>query len=142
MQAKVKWLDNNTFIGHSGSGHAVVFDGSKEGSVAASPMEMVLMAAGACSSVDVVSILKKARQQVVDCEVQLSAERAETIPKVFTKLHLHFDVTGIDLSEKQVERAVQLSADKYCSVSLMLAAAVTVSHSFSVKTASFAPAAE
>src|SRR5690606_33478787 len=100
------------------------------------------MAAGACSSVDVVSILKKARQQVLDCEVQLSAERAETIPKVFTKLHLHFDVTGIDLSEKQVERAVQLSADKYCSVSLMLAAAVTVSHSFSVKTASFAPAAE
>lgn len=142
MQAKVKWLENNTFIGHSGSGHAVVFDGNKEGSVAASPMEMVLMAAGACSSVDVVSILKKARQQVVDCEVQLSAERAETIPKVFTKLHLHFDVTGIDLSEKQVERAVQLSADKYCSVSLMLAAAVIVSHSFSVKTASFAPAAE
>ena len=135
MEAKVKWHDNNTFIGHSGSGHAVVFDGNKDNSVAPSPMEMVLMAAGACSSVDVVSILQKARQQVVGCEVQLSAERAETVPKVFTKLHLHFEVTGINLSDKQVERAVQLSADKYCSVSIMLSGSVKVSHSFSVKAA-------
>jgi putative redox protein len=142
MEAKVKWHDNNTFIGHSGSGHAVVFDGNKEGSVAPSPMEMVLMAAGACSSVDVVSILKKSRQQVVDCEVRLSAERAETVPKVFTKLHLHFEVTGFDLSEKQVERAVQLSADKYCSVSIMLSGSVTVTHSFSVKAADFSIAAQ
>jgi len=100
------------------------------------------MAAGACSSVDVVSILKKSRQQVLDCEVKLSAERAETIPKVFTKLHLHFEVTGIDLSEKQVERAVQLSADKYCSVSIMLSASVAVTHSFSVVAAQLSPAAE
>lgn len=142
MEAKVKWQDNNTFIGRSGSGHAVVFDGNKEGSVAPSPMEMVLMAAGACSSVDVVSILKKSRQQVVDCEVSLSAERAETVPKVFTKLHLHFEVTGFDLSEKQVERAVQLSADKYCSVSIMLSGSVTVTHSFSVKAADFSTAAQ
>lgn len=142
MEAKVKWQDNNTFIGHSGSGHAVVFDGNKEGSCAPSPMEMVLMAAGACSSVDVVSILKKSRQQVVDCEVQLSAERAETVPKVFTKLHLHFVVTGFNLSEKQVERAVQLSADKYCSVSIMLSGSVTVTHSFSVKASDILPTAE
>lgn len=142
MEAKVKWQDNNTFIGHSGSGHAVVFDGNKEGSCAPSPMEMVLMAAGACSSVDVVSILKKSRQQVVDCEVQLSAERAETVPKVFTKLHLHFVVTGFNLSEKQVERAVQLSADKYCSVSIMLSSSVTVTHSFSVKASDILPTAE
>lgn len=139
MQAKVKWLDNNTFIGRSGSGHAVVFDGNKDGSVAASPMEMVLMAAGACSSVDVVSILQKARQRVQDCEVELSAERADTVPRVFTKLHLHFVVTGTNLSEKQVERAVQLSADKYCSVSIMLSGSVAVSHSFSVIEAATAP---
>ncbi|MBU2115320.1 MAG: OsmC family protein [Gammaproteobacteria bacterium] len=135
MQAKVSWHNDNTFIGTSGSGHSVAFDGNKENSTAPSPMEMVLMAAGACSSVDVVSILKKARQQVLDCEVQLSAERADTVPKVFTSLHLHFVVSGINLSEKQVERAVQLSADKYCSVSIMLSGSVKVSHSFSVKAA-------
>jgi putative redox protein len=133
MEAKVRWYDNNTFVGHSGSGHAVLFDGNKDDSVAPSPMEMVLMAAGACSSVDVVSILKKARQHVINCEVRLKAERADTIPKVFTKLHLHFVVTGVNLSEKHVERAVQLSADKYCSVSIMLSGSVAVSHSFSVE---------
>jgi len=142
MEAKVKWLQNNTFIGRSASGHAVVFDGNKDDSSAPSPMEMVLMAAGACSSVDVVSILKKSRQQVVDCEVTLTGERAETVPKVFTKIHLHFEVTGFDLSEKQVERAVQLSADKYCSVSIMLSGSVAVTHSFSVKAADFSPAAQ
>ncbi len=135
MEATVSWHKDNTFIGTSGSGHSVVFDGNKDHSTAPSPMEMVLMAAGACSSVDVVSILQKARQQVLDCEVQLRAERAETVPKVFTTLHLHFVVTGINLSEKQVERAVQLSADKYCSVSIMLSGSVKVSHSFSVKAA-------
>ena len=142
MEAKVKWLQNNTFIGRSASGHAVVFDGNKDDSSAPSPMEMVLMAAGACSSVDVVSILKKSRQQVVDCEVTLTGERADTVPKVFTKIHLHFEVTGFDLSEKQIERAVQLSADKYCSVSIMLSGSVAVTHSFSVKAADFSPAAQ
>lgn len=132
MQAKVKWLDNNTFVGRSGSGHTVVFDGNKDNSTAPSPMEMVLMSAGACSSVDVVSILQKARQQVQNCEVTLTSERAETIPSVFTKIHLHFEVTGCDLSESHVERAVKLSADKYCSVSIMLAGSVEVTHSFSV----------
>ncbi|CAM3776979.1 OsmC family protein [Rheinheimera salexigens] len=132
MQAKVKWLDNNTFVGRSGSGHAVVFDGNKDNSTAPSPMEMVLMSAGACSSVDVVSILQKARQQVQDCEVTLTSERAETVPSVFTKIHLHFDVTGQQLSETHVERAVKLSADKYCSVSIMLTGSVEVTHSFSV----------
>ncbi|MGP9800139.1 OsmC family protein [Rheinheimera sp. NSM] len=142
MQASVKWHHDNTFVGTSGSGHAVVFDGNKDDSVAPSPMEMVLMAAGACSSVDVVSILKKSRQQVLGCEVKLSGERAETVPKVFTKLHLHFEVTGINLSDKQVERAVQLSADKYCSVSIMLSGSVAITHSFSVKPADINPAAE
>lgn len=135
MEAKVSWLDNMTFVGRSGSGHAVVFDAAKENSVAPSPMETLLMSAGACSSVDVVSILQKARQQVLHCDVTLSAERAETIPRVFTKLHLHFEVTGINLNEKQVERAVTLSAEKYCSVSIMLSKSVAVSHSYSVKAA-------
>lgn len=142
MHATVKWHDDNTFVGRSASGHAVVFDGNKEGSAAPSPMEMVLMAAGACSSVDVVGILKKSRQQVLDCEVKLSAERADTIPKVFTKLHLHFAVTGVNLNEKQVERAVQLSADKYCSVSIMLSGSVAITHSFNVIAAELTPAAE
>lgn len=113
----------------------MVFDANKEQSTAPSPMEMLLMSAGACSSVDVVSILQKARQQVLHCEVKLTAERADSIPRVFTKMHLHFEVTGVSLNEKQVARAVELSADKYCSVSLMLAKSVQVSHSYSVKAA-------
>jgi putative redox protein len=133
MQASVKWAGDQTFIGRSDSGHNVVFDAHKEGSAAPSPMEMVLMAAGACSSVDVVSILQKARQQVTDCEVILTGERVETIPRVFSKIHLHFVVTGFDVSEKHVEKAVNLSAEKYCSVSIMLSQSVEVTHSFSVK---------
>lgn len=135
MEASVKWLDSMTFVGRSGSGHQVVFDASKEQSTAPSPMEMLLMSAGACSSVDVVSILQKARQQVLHCEVKLTAERADSIPRVFTKMHLHFEVTGVNLSDKQVARAVELSADKYCSVSLMLAKSLAVTHSFSIKAA-------
>lgn len=135
MEASVKWLDTMTFVGHSGSGHQVVFDADSTQHSAPSPMEMLLMSAGACSSVDVVSILKKARQQILHCEVKLKAERAETIPRVFTKMHLHFEITGVDVNEKQVAKAVQLSAEKYCSVSLMLAKSLEVTHSFSVKAA-------
>lgn len=123
-----------TFVGHSETGHKIVMDGDREGG-APSPMEMVLMSAGSCSAVDVVSILEKARQNVVDVDVELSAERAETIPKVFTKIHLHFVVTGHDVQEKHVERAVNLSADKYCSVAKMLEKSADVTHSFEVKPA-------
>ncbi|GAP74274.1 MULTISPECIES: OsmC family protein [Pseudoalteromonas] len=132
MQAKVKWVEGDTFIGTSDSGHNVVFDTGSD-SHAPSPMEMVLMSAGACSSVDVVSILKKARQQVSDVQVQLSAERAPSAPKVFTKLNLHFVVSGKEVSEKHVERAVSLSAEKYCSVALMLEKSVQITHSFEVQ---------
>ena len=132
MKANVKWVDDMTFIGRSESGHNLVFDAADEQTAAPSPMEMVLMSAGCCSSVDVVSILKKSRQQVTDCEVELSSERAESAPRVFTKIHLHFKVTGHQLSDKQVERAVALSADKYCSVALMLANSVEISHDFAV----------
>lgn len=132
MKASVKWVDNMTFLGRSESGHNVVFDAADNDDAAPTPMEMVLMSAGCCSSVDVVSILQKARQKVSDCEVIVSGERADTVPKVFTKIHLHFQVTGENVAEKHVERAVNLSADKYCSVALMLAKGVEITHSYEV----------
>jgi len=131
MEARVQWLSDLTFVATSGSGHQVVMDGN-QGKHAASPMEMVLMAAGSCASVDVVSILEKARQDVRGVEVKLSAERADATPAVFTGMNLHFIVTGENVSEKHVERAVSLSAEKYCSVSIMLGHSVEVTHSFEV----------
>lgn len=132
LQATVSWAGDSNFIGRSGTGHAVVFDSNKDSGVAPTPMEMLLMSAGACSSVDVVSILQKAKQQVTNCRVVLTGERVDTIPRVFSKIHLHFEVTGFNVSEKHVERAVNLSAEKYCSVSIMLQQAMEVTHSFSV----------
>lgn len=132
MKATVKWVGDETFLGRSETGHNVVFDGNSTDGSAPTPMEMVLMSTGACSSVDVVSILEKSRQKVTDVQVVLDGERAETVPRVFTKIHLHFQVTGYDVSEKHVERAVNLSADKYCSVALMLAKGLEVTHSFEV----------
>lgn len=133
MQATVNWRDGLVFEAQSGSGHAVTMDGNK--TEAASPMELVLMAAGGCSSVDVVSILEKARQQVAGVRCEVNGERAETVPAVFTKVHLHFVVSGTDIAEKHVERAVALSADKYCSVAKMLEASVTITHSYTIETA-------
>ncbi|MBA3988930.1 OsmC family protein [Aliidiomarina maris] len=132
MRAKVQWCGDLKFLGTSGSGHSVVMDG-QQGQHAPSPMEMVLMSVASCSSVDVVSILQKARQRIQHCEVDVTAERADAVPAVFTSIHLHFIVTGEDIAEQHVERAVKLSADKYCSVSIMLGATVKVTHSFSVK---------
>lgn len=130
MEARVNWTDKQTFMATSGSGHQVTMDGNRE--TGASPMEMVLMAAGSCSSVDVVGILEKARQPVRACEVALTAERADATPAVFTRIHMHFVISGDGVSEKHVERAVRLSADKYCSVSIMLGHSVAVTHSFEV----------
>lgn len=132
MKASVKWLDGMAFVGHSETGHKIVMDGDRTGG-APSPMEMVLMSAGTCSAIDVVGILEKARQNVVDVEVELSAERAETIPKVFTRIHLNFVITGHDIQEKHVARAVSLSADKYCSVAKMLEHSATITHGFEIK---------
>lgn len=131
MQANVKWVEGNTFIGRSNSNHNVVFDGGSD-SAAPSPMEMVLMSIGCCSSVDVVSILKKTKQDFSNVEVQLTAERAETAPRVFTKVNLHFVATGNNVSEKHLARAVSLSAEKYCSVALMLDKTVKITHSHEV----------
>ncbi|MDN7125010.1 OsmC family protein [Pseudidiomarina terrestris] len=133
MKSTVEWQQGMVFKATSGTGHDVLLDGDK--AVAGSPMELVLAAAGACSSVDVVSILEKARQQVTGCRCEVNGERADAVPAVFTKIHLHFVVTGKDVAEKHVERAVQLSAEKYCSVAKMLEAAVEMSHSYSIEQA-------
>lgn len=135
MKARVKWLDNMSFVGESGSGHSVVMDGPPElggRNLGVRPMEMLLLGLGGCSSFDVVLILQKSKQQVVDCEVQIEAERAEKEPKVFTRIHLHFIVTGRNLATDKVERAIKLSAEKYCSASIMLAKTAEVTHDFEV----------
>ena len=139
MQARIKWVENMAFVAESGSGHTLVLDGPAElggRNLGPRPMELLLMGVGACSSVDVVMILKKGRQPVVDCVCELKAERADTEPKVFTAIHLHFVVTGNGLNPGQVERAVQLSAEKYCSASIMLAkGGVRVTHDFEIRPA-------
>lgn len=135
MKARVKWVQDATFIGESASGHAVVMDGPPESggrNLGPRPMEMLLLGMGGCTAFDVVYILQRARQPVLDCVVEIEAERAEEVPKVFTKIHVHFIVTGRGLPEKQVERAVHLSAEKYCSASIMLGKAATLTHDFEV----------
>ncbi|VAW65146.1 Protein YhfA [hydrothermal vent metagenome] len=135
MKARVKWLDNMSFVGESSSGHSIVMDGAEDSggrNLAARPMEMVLMGMGGCTAFDVVMILKKARQPIEDCIVELSAERSDEIPKVFTRIHVHYVVKGRGLSEKQVEKAINLTAEKYCSVSIMLSATVELSHDFEI----------
>ena len=135
MKIKVSWAGEALFVGESTTGHKVLMDGPTEGGghdLGPRPMEMLLLGTGACSSYDVISILKKARQNVVSCEVEVSSERAKTEPKVFTDIHIHFKVTGKDLKEKHVERAVSLSAEKYCSASIMLGETAKISHSFEI----------
>lgn len=136
MKARVKWVENACFVGETGSGHAVVIDGPPEiggRNLGMRPMELMLLSVGACSAVDVMHILGKARQPVDDCYVEVSAERAETDPKVFTEIHLNFVVIGQKLAEKQVARAVSLSAEKYCSASIMLGKAATITHSYEIR---------
>ncbi len=135
MKARVKWVQDVTFLGESGSGHAVVMDGPPEDggrNLGVRPMEMLLLGMGGCTAFDVVHILKKARQPISDCVVELSAERAATPPKVFTKIHAHFIVSGKGLAEAQVKRAVELSAEKYCSASIMLGKMAQISHDFEI----------
>lgn len=135
MKARVKWVEAVTFVGESASGHAVVMDGPPESggrNLGIRPMEMLLLGMGGCTAFDVVTILKKARQPVTDCVVEMQAERADTDPKVFTRIHVHFVVTGNGLSDKQVGRAVELSAEKYCSASIMLGKAAEISHDYEV----------
>lgn len=136
MKTTVKWVDNAMFLGESGSGHTVVMDGPEDHggrNMGIRPMEMLLIGLGGCTSFDVMSILTKQRLKVTDCVAEIEAERADAVPSVFTKIHVHFRVTGHALKESAVERAVKLSAEKYCSASIMLEqGGVEITHSHSV----------
>jgi putative redox protein len=131
MKAQVKWIGEEMFIGTSESGHTIVLD-ANAGALAPSPLESVLISLGACSSVDVVSILEKARQTITSSKVEISAQRVDSVPKLFSDIHLHFVIQGEDVGTKHVERAVRLSADKYCSVALMLNKSVNITHDFEI----------
>jgi len=133
MKARIKWVEEVMFVGESGSGHSVVIDGPPEHggrNLGIRPMELLLQGLGGCTAFDVMMILKKARQPVQDCVVELEAQRAETEPKVFTKIHIHFIVTGAGVSEKHLQRAIKLSAEKYCSASIMLGQVVEITHDY------------
>jgi putative redox protein len=135
MKARIKWVEKATFLGESGSGHSVVMDGPPESGgrdIGIRPMEMLLIGMGGCTAFDVVMILQRARQAVTDCVVEVSAERSDEVPRVFTSIHVHFVVSGNDLSDKQVARAVQLSAEKYCSASIMLGKAADITHDYEI----------
>jgi putative redox protein len=135
MKCRVKWLDRMTFVGESGSGHAVVMDGAPEHGgrdLGIRPMEMLLLGVGGCTAFDVVSILKKSRQAIVDSEVEVDSDRAQEVPKVFTRIHIHFIVSGKGLDPAKVEKAVNLSAEKYCSASIMLGKMAEITHDFEI----------
>ena len=133
MEVRIKWVEGMMFLGESESGHAVVLDGPPEiggKNMGVRPMEMLLLGMGGCTSIDVMQILQKGRQNVTDCVAEISAERVDTIPKVFSKIHVHFIVTGKGLKEAVVARAIKLSAEKYCSASIMLEKSVEITHDF------------
>ena len=136
MKARIKLAEGITFVAESGSGHGIVVDASPDvggKNLGPRPMELVLMGAGACSAVDVVHILRKARQPITDCVIEMDSTRADTDPKVFKKIHLHYVVTGRGLAPAQVERAIKLSKEKYCSATIMLAATCEITFDFEVR---------
>lgn len=138
MRARVKWLDHMSFVGESGSGHSIVMDGAEEyggRNLGVRPMETVLLGMGGCTAFDVVLLLQKSRQNIDSVEVELEAERQEEIPRVFTKINLHFIISGRDLSDKQVARAISLSAEKYCSATRMLEKTAQISYSHEIRRA-------
>ncbi len=135
MKSKVKWLDNMTFVGESASGHAVVMDGPEEfggRNLGIRPMEMLILGIGGCSLFDIILILKKSRQHVECCEVELDYERAEENPRVYTRIHMHFKVSGSNLDAGKIEKAILLSAEKYCSASIMLGKTAVITHDFEI----------
>ena len=135
MKARIKWVEGVSFLGQTESGHSLLMDGSPDAggkNLGPRPMETVLIGAGGCTAFDVVHILKKARQQITDCVAEIDAQRADTDPKVFTKIHFHFIVSGKNLKPEQVERAIKLSAEKYCSASIMLGKTAEITHDFEI----------
>lgn len=135
MKARIKWVQDRMFVGETGSGHAVVIDGAPDAggrNLGVRPMEMLLLGLGGCTAFDVVLILERGREPVTDCVVEIEAERARTDPKVFTRIHVHYVVTGRGLAVSKVERAVRLSAEKYCSATIMFSQVATLTHDFEV----------
>ncbi|SCY82486.1 OsmC family protein [Microvirga guangxiensis] len=135
MKARVKLVDGMMFVGESGSGHAVVMDGAPEyggRNLGIRPMEMLLIGLGGCTAFDVVQILRKGREDVTDCDVEVTGERAEIDPKIFTSIHIEYRVKGRNLAPAKVERAIELSKEKYCSASIMLGAMATITHNWTV----------
>ncbi len=137
MNVRIKWVEDAMFLGETQSGHAMVMDGPLEGggrNLGPRPMEMLLLGLGGCTAYDVVSILKKSRQPIIDCEVVITAERADSAPKVFTKIHVYFRVKAKPgVKDAQVKRAVDLTAEKYCSASIMLSKAVAITHAYEIQ---------
>jgi len=131
----VRWAGGAAFIGVSSGGHAVVMDGPPEGggrNLGPRPMEMLLLSMGACSNYDVVTILKKAREDIASCDVRITANRAAEHPRIFTDIHLHFIISGRAIKEKNVKRAIELSAGKYCSASIILGATANITHDYEI----------
>jgi putative redox protein len=135
MKVRIKWIENVAFVGETESNHAIVMDGAPEGggrNIGPRPMETVLAGTGGCTAYDVVSILKKARQDITDCVVDIDADRAAEDPRVFTRIHFHFTIKGRNLRREHVERAIHLSAEKYCSASIMLGKTAAISHDYEI----------
>lgn len=135
VKVRIKWVENVAFVAETQSGHAFVMDGAVEGggrNLGPRPMEVVLSGTGGCTAYDVITILRKARQEVLDCHVELTAERASADPKVFTAIHFHFVVKGRGIAREHVDRAIRLSAEKYCSASIMLGKTARITHDFEI----------
>jgi putative redox protein len=135
MKVRIKWIEDVAFVGETESSHAIVMDGAPEGggrNIGPRPMETMLVGTGGCTAYDVVTILKKGRQDISDCVVDIDADRAPTDPKVFTRIHFHFTITGRNVKRESVERAIHLSAEKYCSASIMLGKTAEITHDFEI----------
>jgi putative redox protein len=135
MKANVNWIGGAAFVGETDAGNRIIMDGPPEGggrNLGPRPMETLLLGMGACSCYDVVSILKKARQDIQDCKLEITATRAEKDPKVFTEIHMHYILVGNALKDKQVQRAIDLSAEKYCSASVMLGKTANITHDYTI----------
>ena len=135
MKARVKWVEDVQFVGESGTKHSLIMDGPENlggHGTGMRPMELLLLGLGGCTSSDVVEMLKKSRQNIVDCVVEIDGQRSESIPKIFTDIHIHYIITGSNIKEAQVKRAIELSSEKYCSASLMLGKSANITHDYEI----------
>ena len=135
MKARVKWVEDVQFVGESGTKHSLIMDGPEDlggHGTGMRPMELLLLGLGGCTSFDVVEMLKKSRQNIVDCVVEIDGQRSESVPKIFTDIHIHYIITGSNIKEAQVKRAIELSSEKYCSASLMLGKSANITHDYEI----------